>query len=277
MERAAEELEEFDLSPIPKQTEFMSAITTTTHGEQIATTNHPIFGTPIGRSGPTAHVLSHSTTTIGTSGTAGGRRAAGSVSGPGAATTGRESEPAQGPTVGLEAQPAGQGAAGQAGVVPMAHESMNGLPPEIFDGQRKTASKFMTRLRLWKFCNPQDESMLNPFERVALALSYMKGGKVDDWVSERWDKISTKVQGDQGANPPIPPTHLDTDEEPWTNFGSDFERAFADTTPAEQIYAELRKLKMKGDEGDEYITKFEHLMMKAGWERTARGSLEVFK
>jgi len=48
--------------------------------------------------------------------------AVGSVSSPGAATTGRESEPAEGPAGGLEAQPAGQGAAGQAGVVPMAHE-----------------------------------------------------------------------------------------------------------------------------------------------------------
>jgi len=181
VERAAEELEEFDHSPILKQTEFMSTITTTTHGEQIATTSHPIFGTPIGRSGPTAHVLSHNTTTVGITGTAGGGRATGSVSAPGAAT-GRESEPVEGPTGGLEAQPAGQGAAGQAGVVPMAQESMNGLPPDIFDGQRKTASKFMTRFRLWKFCNSQDESMLNPFERVALALSYMKGGKVDDYA-----------------------------------------------------------------------------------------------
>jgi len=119
--------------------------------------------------------------------------------------------------------------------------------------------------------------MLNPFERVALALSYMKGAKVDDWVSQQWDKISTKVQGDQGANPPIPPKRLDTDEQLWTDFVSDFERTFVDTASAEQAYAELTKLEMKVDEVDEYITKFEHLMTKAGWERSTRGSLEMFK
>jgi len=34
---------------------------------------------------------------------------------------------------------------------------------------------------------------------------------------------------------------------------------------------------MRGDEIDEYIATFEHLHKKAGWERTAYGTLEMFK
>jgi hypothetical protein len=275
VESAAEEHEGFNLSLMPKQTEFISTITTTIHEAQIDTTYNPIFGTPVG---PTAHALSHSAipgggTTVGTSRATGGGSSAGSVGIPGAATTGRESGP---PGV-LGAQPAGQCTAGKVGVVPMAHESMIGHPPEIFDGQRKNTSKFMTEFRLWEILNSQNESIVNPFQRVALALSYMKGAMVEDWVSQQLDEILIKVQGNQEVNSPIPSTHLDTDEQLWTDFVSNFKRAFTDTASADQAHAELIQLVMNGDEVDEYITKFERLMMKAGWERSAQGSLELFK
>jgi hypothetical protein len=209
VESAAEEHEGFNLSLMPKQTDFMSTITTTSHEAQIGTTYNPIFGTPVERSGPTAHALSHSAipgggTTVGTSGATGGGSSAGSVGISDAATTGRESELAVGPPGVLGAQLAGQCAAGKVGVVPMAHESMIGHPPEIFDGQRKNASKFMTEFRLWEILNSQNESIVNPFQRMALALSYMKGAMVEDWVSQQLDEILIKVQGNQEGIPPYP-------------------------------------------------------------------------
>ena len=70
----------------------------------------------------------------------------------------------------------------QAGALPGANEAMKGHAPEIFDGQRKNAAKFMREFRLWKICNIWNKAMINPFQRIALALSYMKGPKVDDWV-----------------------------------------------------------------------------------------------
>ena len=57
---------------------------------------------------------------------------------------------------------------------------MKGHAPEIFDGQRKNAAKFMREFGLWKICNVWNEAMINPFQRIALVLSYMKGPKVDD-------------------------------------------------------------------------------------------------
>jgi len=48
---------------------------------------------------------------------------------------------------------------------------------------------------------------------------------------------------------------------------------FTDTASEEQAYADL----MKGEEIDEYISNFDHLLAKAGWEPTARGALEMFK
>ena len=170
-----------------------------------------------------------------------------------------------------------QVAVGQASPFRAGNEEMIGHPPEIFDGQGKNARKFMTEFKVWRICNMRNDSMTNPFQRVALALSYIKGPRVDDWVAEQSDELGYKAYGNLNATPPTEPTHLDTDEGLWTDFVTNFERAFAETASAEQAYADLTKLKMKGDEIDLYIANFEHLLAKAGWERNAHGSLEIFK
>ena len=72
-------------------------------------------------------------------------------------------------------------------------------------------------------------------------------------------------------------THQAEDEVLWNDFTTDFTDAFANTASAEQAYANLTKLEMKGDEIDEYIAAFEYLLIQAGWERDARGSLETLK
>ena len=53
----------------------------------------------------------------------------------------------------------------------------------------------------------------------------------------------------------------DSDEWIWNECVTNFEQAFADTVSAEQVYADLTKLEMRGDEIDEYIAAFEHLRL----------------
>ena len=165
----------------------------------------------------------------------------------------------------------------QAGVLPGANGAMKGHAPEIFDGQRKNAAKFMHKFGLWKICNVRNEAMINPFQRIALALSYMKGPKVDDWVLQQGDRLTIRVQGNTLVNPMIPPTHRDDDETLWREFVMDVTRVFTNTASSEQAYAALTDLQMKGEDIDDYITTFESLIVKAGWERAAQGSLEMFK
>ena len=186
--------------------------------------------------------------------------------------------PAAGGGGGGGAQPAQSAApTPQAGPIPNANGAMKGYAPEIFDGQRKKAAKFIRELGLWETCNIRNEAMTNPFQREALALSYMKGPKVDDWVLQQGGQLAIQVQGNHWANPPTQGTHLDTDEQLCTKFVTDFERTFTDTASAKRAYGDLMKLEMKGDDIDEYIAAFEHLIIRAGWERVAKGSLEMFK
>ena len=164
--------------------------------------------------------------------------------------------------------PPAQPAQAQAGPLPAPNGSLKGHPPEIFDGQRKNATKFGREFGLWRICNSRNEAMVNPYQRVALALSYIKGPRVDDWVAQQMVAAATKVYNG---------IYLETDERLWTEWETTFTTAFTDTASAEQAYADLTKLEMRGDEIDEYIATFEHLREKAGWERTAHGTLEMFK
>lgn len=50
-----------------------------------------------------------------------------------------------------------------------------------------------------------------------------------------------------------------------------------DTASEEQAYADLTKLELQGEEGDTYIAAFERLIKRAGWDRKAHGSIEMFK
>jgi len=71
--------------------------------------------------------------------------------------------------------------------------------------------------------------------------------------------------------------YLEMDKWLWTKWKTAFTTAFTDTASAEQAYADLTKLEMRGNKIDEYIATFEHLREKAGWECAAYGMLEMFK
>ena len=109
---------------------------------------------------------------------------------------------------------------------------------------------------------------MNPFQRVVLALSYIKGPHVNDWVAQQINKAATKVYNN---------IYLETDERIWQEWEQAFNLAFTDTTSVEQAYTELTKLEMKNDKIDEYITAFERLCIRARWEQDAHGTLEMFK
>ena len=75
------------------------------------------------------------------------------------------------------------------------------------------------------------------------------------------DCVRDKVYGRLHDNPPIPPTHWADDEVLWNDFITNFESAYVDTASEEQAYVDMTKLKMKGDEINEYIAVFEYLLI----------------
>jgi hypothetical protein len=151
---------------------------------------------------------------------------------------------------------------------------MKGQPPTIFDGTRSKTTQFMIEFQLWWMINNQAEVMTNPSSRIALCLSFIRGPKVDNWVTEKINQLRRAVLGDPAQG--IAATHLPTDEDLWNNFGADFRSTFEDTASEENAYAKLKSLRMEGDQIDEYIATFEVLLAKAGWRRNDKGSIDLF-
>ena len=96
-------------------------------------------------------------------------------------------------------------------------------------------------------------------------------------MAQQIDEVYWKVHGDPTRNPPLQPTHRDDNERLWTEFVADFTDAFRDTAEAERAYGDLQKLELRGNRVDDYIVTFEKLLRRAGWDRDAHGSVEMFK
>jgi Retrotransposon gag protein len=124
--------------------------------------------------------------------------------------------------------------------------------------------------------NNRAEAMIDPFQRITLCLSFIRGKRVDKWVEEKINQLQRAVVGDPTAMPPIPPTHLDIDERLWNAFGADFRSAFQDTAAEENAYAALKVLTIKDDQINKYIAHFEVLLAKAGWQCHEKGSIDMF-
>jgi hypothetical protein len=60
--------------------------------------------------------------------------------------------------------------------------SLRGNPPEVFTSVRSKSDKFLQEFRLYHLTNHRLEVMRSSVKRVALALSYIWGPNVDDWV-----------------------------------------------------------------------------------------------
>jgi len=136
-----------------------------------------------------------------------------------------------------------------------------GTPPITFDGDRSKTDRFITQFGLFRIINDRNTVITNPKRRVALALTYIRGPKVDDWVSQQFNALSTKVFGDADHAP----THTDTDEALWGDFMTEFKRAYNEMR--EELFARLKALQMTGDDVEMYIATFENLIRQARLER----------
>jgi hypothetical protein len=92
-----------------------------------------------------------------------------------------------------------------------------------------------------------------------LALSFMKGDLVNDWVDEQIAELEGKATR---TNNPIPRT----DEGNWTEFRDAFISMFTDTTKKQKALAALSALRMEKGNLDGYVATFKTLVKKIGYD-----------
>jgi Retrotransposon gag protein len=150
--------------------------------------------------------------------------------------------------------------------LPQKPVSLQGTAPTIFTGERSLSETFMCDFKIYKIMNPLADIMKQPYVRVATALSLIRGPKVDDWVDDQLKELEQKVR-----------TISRSDETLWTDFEVAFTTAFTNTAKKEDAYQKLKHLKMKDELVDDYITAFNSLAAKAGWELNNAGTIDAFR
>ena len=165
--------------------------------------------------------------------------------------------------------------------------ALMGTPPATFDGDRSRADQFITQFGLFRIVNGGNAVITNPKRRVALALTYIRGPKVDAWVSQQYDALlSTKANHHPLASrtPRTGSTAGDNlkDDDPaddpealWESFMAEFERAFAE--PSWEVFARLENLRMAGDDVEMYIATFENMMRRAECRRESGPMVHYFR
>jgi Retrotransposon gag protein len=139
-----------------------------------------------------------------------------------------------------------------------------GLPPTIFSGNRNKSDLFLKEFKQWKMLNRNTPEMSVPFDRVLMALSHIRGNRVNDWHKEQL----TKLEGT---------ALMQTDEQLWADFETAFKSAFTDSSKRQTAYEQLKGHHMHGTNVDTYIARFETLIKQAGWSRTDAGAIDLFR
>ena len=145
-------------------------------------------------------------------------------------------------------------------------KALKGSAPKVFDGTRKDSERFWDEFNYYRKLNRKSEVMKEPYSRVLMALSYMKGDKIWDWRRSAAEQLDEQIDSGKSYN----------DETLWENFKQTFEQSFTDTTKKQDAYLKLKNLRMQGDDLDTYMALYRQLVLKAGWDITGDGARDTF-
>ena len=134
-----------------------------------------------------------------------------------------------------------------------------GQPLDVFLGDRAKTKEFLTQWELYYNLNHLTSVMGVPYSRCMLFLTFCKGPLMVTWASTIARDIANRArQPGVGIR----------DERLWTHLVDLFRQQYADTMERERVEDVLqRAIKMKGEDLDSYIARYEALTLEAGYRR----------
>ena len=102
--------------------------------------------------------------------------------------------------------------------------SLRGKQPPVFDGTRLKADNFWRAFKIYRILNKDTNTIKSPFNRAALAISFIAGPNVDDWAEHQLDQLEEKTSLTN------PNRYAETNEQLWTEFEMAFQTTYQDTT-----------------------------------------------
>ena len=149
--------------------------------------------------------------------------------------------------------------------------SLWGKQPPVFDETRLKADNFWRAFKIYCILNKDTNTIKSPFNRAALAISFIAGPNVNNWAKHQLDQLEEKMSLTN------PNHYAETDEQLWTEFETAFQATYQDTTQAQDAYTALMQLEMKGWDINMYIATFDWLIAQAGWSTSDKGVMEKFR
>jgi hypothetical protein len=149
--------------------------------------------------------------------------------------------------------------------IPQAHniKAMGSLP-RIFDRDRTRAEAFLTEFLRYLMLNQGVARFKSPIQQVALALMLIKGEKVNLWVCNMIDSLRR-----------LHPVHYNIPQV-WDKFKQAFKDKFMDLTHKLRARNQLKQLKFKYYDIDEYIANFEDLIVHTGYNLASKEAINLF-
>ena len=151
------------------------------------------------------------------------------------------------------------------------NRGMWGIQPPIFNGTRAQADDFWAQFRRYKMVNRTHDSMTKAYDRVLMALTYIQGPMINDWVNTQEKNLITRTDTTK-------PNHVREDDKVlWAKFEMVFHDAWTDMSKKQNAYDQLMKLTMAGWDINTYIATFERLALAASWALDAEGTIVRFR
>ncbi|KAH9159379.1 hypothetical protein EDB89DRAFT_2083940, partial [Lactarius sanguifluus] len=175
------------------------------------------------------------------------------------------------PTIAPAATPTAPMATPGSSSMPSSGGKLSGNAPRIFDGTRDKSKTFIREFDLYRGMNEDAKIMKSPYQRIFLALSFIRGPNVDDWVDGQLTDIRAKVAG-SATVAAVPKTS----ESLWNDFATTFKSAFTNATEKQDTYQALKTHQMKGAELDTYTAVFRNLASKAGYSLDAAATVDLY-
>jgi Retrotransposon gag protein len=132
---------------------------------------------------------------------------------------------------------------------------LEGILPDRYEGDRSKTMSFLTQFKRFMLMNHNTVITCDPCAKAAFFLSLIGGPKVEGWIQCTYDWLD-----DVEADPSLLPFKMNA----WQALEAKFKKMFIDYTAHERAQDELRKLRMKEGNIDEYIAAFQLLGHHAG-------------
>ena len=130
---------------------------------------------------------------------------------------------------------------------------LEGIHPDKFNGDRSQTTRFLATFNWFMLMNYRADIAKDPIMHSIYFLSLLEGPKCEGWVdaADRWLRHIVE-------DPSMIPRQSNT----WKELKKRFKEAFSDYVERERAQDELKKLKIRNDNLDEYLAAFETQAVK---------------